>query len=156
MAQTKPAEPVSAALAAQQTDWHVRQAAEYYAESQSGRVAARTRDSARRKFFENSRVALGAIGLEAFIDRFSALLSGRAISSTYNERAALIREIWAEMLVKATGGQAAPAVVLPAACGDAVQVALTNAHRLFTVGQQFVETALKQIGDAKTAEGGAK
>jgi hypothetical protein len=66
--------PITPAVAAKQTDWHVTAAVDYFADSRRSSNRPGPRETARKKFIEHTRLALQAMGLEAFSAAFKSLL----------------------------------------------------------------------------------
>ena len=57
-------------IEAQQTAWHVEQAADFFLRSINGRLTAQNREAARKRFLANTRAALPHLGLEKFLTDF--------------------------------------------------------------------------------------
>jgi hypothetical protein len=83
---------ITPAVAAKQPDWHVRAAAEYFAESRALNLVAKKREAARQRFIEHTRLALPAMGLDSYLAAFKI-----AARSDFAEAEPVIVAIAAEL-----------------------------------------------------------
>jgi hypothetical protein len=94
---TAPIEPISAATAAKQADWHFQQAFSYYIESVRPHKSVGARTIARNRFYADARHALAALGLDAVLERFTSWLKQSSESARIDEAAGVIRSLWNDM-----------------------------------------------------------
>jgi hypothetical protein len=125
---TKPDAPISPAVAATQTAFHCRQAAEYFVDSNQRHQSPRMRTLNRNRFIADARHGLSALGLDAFLVEFGQSMPVRSERGDFEQAEPIIRALWADMQ-----SQPAARAELP---GHAANAALAN---------QLIETALRLI-----------
>ena len=91
--------PISPAVAATQTDWHCRQAAEYFAQSTRQHKTPQAREQARRRFLADTKHALPALGIDAFLVAFKQHLLQRDDVRCFDEAEPIITALAAELAI---------------------------------------------------------
>jgi hypothetical protein len=116
---TAPVETISANVAAKQTDWHFKQAFDYFLQSVKTHNTASARTLARNRFLKDARYALAGLGLDAVLDRFQSWLENSSEKGRIDEAAGVIRSLWADMQAKQQ--EPAPQAADPPSTSDTSQ-----------------------------------
>ena len=139
---------VTPAVAAQQAEWHCRQAAEHFADSNHPRESAPKRQTARKRFLADARHALPTMGLQTFLATFKQHLFQRGHVSHYDD---------AEPIITALAGEPAPVQPVLKAEPVAVPVGaldtLKTAHAYLISALSQLAFGIERISDADSEAG---